>query len=132
MLKFPDLDQTKGITWMQSDPFDMTTTTTRTPTTTITPANCLIEHEVNYVGHDITNGPLAVLAVAINGHADNIPDWQSCKFFCIDEYPTAQYFTYVQSNNKCWCKTSDAGRRTESGVISGEVTCSTLGEPQFM
>ena len=111
MLKFPDLDQTKGITWIQSDPFDMRGTTTTT---------CLVEHEVKYLGNDINNGK------------DKAPDWQHCKSLCMDEYPTAQYFAYVHSDNKCWCKTSDAGRHTGSGVISGEVTCSAQGEPQFM
>ena len=110
MLKFPDLDQTKGITWIQSDPFDMRGTTTTT---------CLVEHEVKYLGNDINNA-----------RGLPTPDWQHCKSLCMDEHPTAQYFTYMyrESINKCWCKTSDAGRSAAYGVISGEVACVGQGE----
>ena len=88
---------------------------------TITPNTCFFEHDVNYEGNGINNGI-----------EDRKPDLQSCISFCKDKFPSAQYFSYMTSSTKCWCKTSDEGRRAVKHVISGKLTCSAQGEPQFM
>ena len=126
MLKFPELDQTKGITWIQLDPFDMKGSSKINFISTTTPNTCLVEHEVNYLGHNINDGFQALM-----------PDWQHCKTFCAEKFPSAQYFAFVTASrglyaSTCWCKSSNAEQRAEYGVTSGEVTCSAQGEPQFM
>ena len=116
MLKFPDLDQTKGITWMQSDPFDMTTTTP--PTANM---ECLTEYETRY---GITASSTAGF-VTYTGR--NVGDWESCRSICKSK--GAEWLDWNSDLKKCFCKSQHywevCVRKQHRDVTSGETTCSS-------
>ena len=49
-------------------------------------------------------------------------DVKSCRSSC--RSMDADYFSFNQDNNACWCKSSNAGRMQGVGIESGETSCS--------
>ena len=84
---------------------------------------CVIEDGIDYYGNNL-NG--------LHGESswDKKSNRETCQCFCKHHYPTTTFFTFVtnsMSDSKyhytCWCRTSDSGRKTLSGAISGHVNC---------
>ena len=80
--------------------------------------DCLVEENIALPGFDVNNG--------LSDPRQN--DAESCRSFCKANYPTAMYFDWtglsfnLQTYHKtCWCKTSNAGRKADPGIYSGEV-----------
>ena len=73
-------------------------------------ANCLVEKDIRYNGNNV-------------GARVTLSDWQSCRSRCTENEPSATHFQYRHGNGKCRCKSSDSGRRTNSGFTSGETNC---------
>ena len=103
-------------------------TSTSTTTSTTTSDDCLIEENIGNTSSDLNNG----------NTYDRQNDAQSCRSFCKSNYPTALYFTWmspahhwVAGREACFCKSSDAGRRSEPGVYFGEICrgSTTTGTP---
>ena len=87
------------------------------------PEHCPIEENIDYDGHNTNDGT-----------TDPIQhDAESCRLFCMSNYPTATYFKWFNKKgrlcNTCWCKTSKTGRKTSDGIFSGEIC---LGEWHFV
>ena len=87
-------------------------TTTSPATASTTNVACLIENDFNYQGNDL-------------GSIISVADYGRCISGCKTAYPSSAYFTYNTFNKECWCKTSDSGRRTRTGIISGNINCLT-------
>ena len=51
----------------------------------------------------------------------NVASWVDCRKLCQDEQLCL--FWSIKSNGACWLKTSDSGRRSESGTTSGSKIC---------
>ena len=86
-------------------------------------STCVIENGIDYYGYNL-NG--------LNGQSswDKKSDGETCQCFCKHHYPTAPFFTFITTSMSyslyhytCWCRSSDAGRKTLSGAISGDVDC---------
>ena len=90
----------------------MPNTTTSPATASTTNVACLIENDSNYQGNDL-------------GSIISVSDYGRCISGCKTAYPSSAYFTYNTFNKDCWCKTSDNGRRTQTGIISGNINCLT-------
>ena len=63
------------------------------------------------------------------GLADNdikvihsVSSWGKCQLYCETEGPCL-FWSFKNSNGNCWLKTSDAGRRSHAGTISGAKKC---------
>ena len=75
-------------------------------------SECLTEKDVSYIGSAINNGL-----------ANKQPDFASCRSSC--KSMGAQYFGFNYAGNRgCYCKNSNGGEKQQSGVISGETSCS--------
>jgi len=58
---------------------------------------------------------------------------EDCMAYCSDTYAEARFFTYYESQKKCYCKEChdlNITRRDASGRISGNLNCETL-EPCY-
>ena len=69
-------------------------------------------------------------ADANDGWADRLPDLNSCKSHCKNNYPSAPYFTWLspaysmaEGHNACYCKFGIGTRKVVAGLTSGEVEC---------
>ena len=90
----------------------MPSTTSSPATASTTNVACLIENDFNYQGNDL-------------GSIISVADYGRCISGCKTAYPSSAYFTYNTFNKDCWCKTSDSGRRIQTGIISGNINCQT-------
>ena len=78
--------------------------------------SCITEEDYAYNGNDV--------GIYRSGAMDNdIWTYESCRDYCRSNHPTAKYFTYWMSDGRCSCKSSDEGRSTKPGKISGNVHC---------
>jgi len=71
---------------------------------------CRIEEDTNYFGSDIRNGSVAVKSL------------QACADLCAS-LPGELFWTFRKSDNHCWIKYSDSGRRHQHGFVSGTKQC---------
>ena len=82
-------------------------------------ANCVTEQDIDYNGNDVNNG-----------NSNRHSDVDGCRSSCHDI--RAPYFTYQATTNKaCWCKNTDAGRRSEAGPVSGNTACKNFKVPDL-
>ena len=78
----------------------------------------LTEYDIAYYGNDVNDGTSNVQS-----------DVASCRSSC--KSMGADYFDFNYGGNKeCWCKNSNAGRKQQVGVVSGETSCP--GEDSFV
>ena len=81
-------------------------------------SGCLTENDISYTGNDVNDGTSNVQS-----------DVASCRSSC--KSMGANYFDFNYGGNKeCWCKKSNAGRKQQVGVVSGETSCP--GEDPFV
>ena len=74
-------------------------------------AGC-VEYGIDYAGHDVDN-------------VSNVQSWQDCANHC-KNHKTCQYWTWsIQCSHKCFLKSSDNGRKSNPGSISGKHDCTT-------
>ena len=73
-------------------------------------AGCLKEDNIDYEGNPIKDG--------------NSNSMEDCAKWCGKE-PKCKFWTYRKSDNRCWLKFSDSGRRENTKVISGTKNCAT-------
>ena len=80
-----------------------------------------------------------------DGTNDKVNDMEACKSLCESNYPGAYFFSYVNCywgtnpwgsctgtySRTCWCRTSDAGRKSDQNVISGDLNCGCKSEFWF-
>ena len=52
--------------------------------------------------------------------------WSQCANWCASE-PGCKFWTYDSTWKTCYAKTSDSGRETDVGKVSGPVTCNPPG-----
>ena len=70
------------------------------------------EDDTDYYGSDVTG--------VLNGMNNKQPDAESCRSSCGSK--GAKYFTWKGPNQEnCWCKSSDSGRASQTGRVSGDV-----------
>ena len=74
-------------------------------------------------------GPYPEMGIVYEGHninktfeVSNIHSWKDCNKECMMN-ETCAYWSWFQGGAKCELKTSDEGRKSQSGVISGERGC---------
>ena len=79
-------------------------------------SDCLTERDIDYTGNDVNDGSANMQA-----------DAESCRSSC--RSMDADYFTFHEVNNGCWCKSSNAVRMQVVGSVSGETSCP--GEMSF-
>ena len=77
-------------------------------------SECFTEQDFAYTGNDVNDG-----------QSNTQPDPESCRASC--RSIGAGYFTW-HPDERCYCKSSDAGREKSDGDVSGE-TC--LGETSY-
>ena len=74
-------------------------------------SNCVTEQDKVYSGNDVNDGTTNIQ-----------PDVDSCRSSCHAIY--APYFSYhPMTNQRCWCKSTDAGRTTYAGAVAGGTAC---------
>jgi len=75
---------------------------------------CAKEDNIDYNGNDIKNKQVGSLGECIN--------------WC-GETPECRYWSFGKSDRRCYLKTSNTGRRENSGTISGTKNCATVSFP---
>merc|ERR1712142_1241344 len=78
-------------------------------------SNC-IEANIDYLGNDIKR---------LNSQSA-----LDCACKC-REHAGCRFFSWVESKQYCWLKTSDRGRTQKSGVHAGSVDCCKVGRDDF-
>ena len=74
-------------------------------------SNCVTEQDIVYFGNDVNDGNSNIQL-----------DVHSCRSSCLAIH--APYFSYHPTTTKqCWCKRTDAGRRTKAGAVAGTTAC---------
>ena len=70
---------------------------------------CVIDEETDYLGHDIEGGK-------------KVKNQQACATLT-GEKEGASFWTYRDSDKKCWLKSSKAGKKEHTGLVSGNIEC---------
>jgi len=71
---------------------------------------CTMEENVDYSGHDLN--------LDTGRNVDRKENAVDCRELC-NSNPQCRYFTWKKHSKECWLKTSNIGRHSQSGSISG-------------
>ena len=79
-------------------------------------SGCAIEHDIDYHGNDIDNKVLE--------------NMQACADMCAST-TGGQYWTWKVADKTCYVKSSNSGRETDIGYVSGKKECGSLSGKLF-
>ena len=73
-------------------------------------AGCEIDEETDYLGHDMKGSP------------HNVENEDACAHLTATK-KDALFWTYRDSDKKCWIKTSKKGKKANKNLVSGNREC---------
>ena len=81
-------------------------------------AGCVTDEDTDYLGHDIPE-------IMERMEPYKVENQQACATLT-GEKEGASFWTYRDSDKKCWLKSSKAGKKEHAGLVSGNIECGKL------
>ena len=78
-------------------------------------AGCVTDDDTDYLGHDIDE-------IMERMEPYTVANQQACATLT-GEKEGASFWTYRDSDKKCWLKSSKAGKKEHTGLVSGNIEC---------
>ena len=78
-------------------------------------AGCVTDEDTDYLGHDIPE-------IMERMEPYKVANQQACATLT-GEKEGASFWTYRDSDKKCWLKSSKAGKKEHTGLVSGNIEC---------
>ena len=87
-------------------------------------AGCVTDEDTDYLGHDIPE-------IMERMEPYKVANQQACATLT-GEKEGASFWTYRDSDKKCWLKSSKAGKKEHTGLVSGNIECGKLLTNSFV